>query len=152
MAKRWRLTFFFPSFFPFFFFSFPSFLLTMSSENCNARAMNSSIALLQERFRQLQKAKELREQKEFRRLSSESIQANTAVFSEQTGLYFHSELVLPPMSPLQGSSYLQPILESRKSHLQFTDNLTLSDMGSRETVMHRTNCVDDSNIDTSLHL
>ncbi|KAE8645981.1 hypothetical protein Csa_015491 [Cucumis sativus] len=124
----------------------------MSSENCNARAMNSSIALLQERFRQLQKAKELREQKEFRRMSSESIQANTAVCSEQTGLYFHSELVLPPRSPLQGSSYLQPVLESRKSHLQVTDNLTLSDVGSREKVMHRTNCVDDSNIDTSLHL
>lgn len=118
----------------------------MSRENCNARATNSSIALLQERFRKLQKAKELREQKEFRRLSSETLQANTAVCSEQTGLYFHSELVLPPRSPLQGPSYLQPIMESRKSHL------TLSDMGSRETVMHRTNCVDDSNIDTSLHL
>ena len=122
----------------------------MSNENCNARAMNSSIALLQERFRRLQKAKELRQQKEFRRLSSESIQVNSAVCSEQTGLFFHSELVLPPSSSLQGSSYLQPIMESRRSHLQVTDNL--SDMGSRETVMHRTNCVDDSNIDTSLHL
>lgn len=137
--------FFFSSFFLVFFFLF----LTMGSENCNARAMNSSIALLQERFRQLQKAKELREQKEFRRMSSEAIQANTGVCSEQTGLFFHSELVLPPRPPFQGSSYHQPILESRKSHPQVTDNI---DMGSRDTVMHRTNCVDDSNIDTSLHL
>ena len=114
--------------------------------------MNSSIALLQERFRRLQKAKELRERKEVQNLSSESIRANSAAWSEQTGLFFHSELVLPSKSPFQGSSYLQPSLESRQSHLQITDDLSLSDMGSRETVMNRTNCVDDLNIDTSLHL
>lgn len=106
--------------------------------------VHSSIALLQERFRQLQRAKEIREERElFRQLLAESVESvdqnQAAAHFEPRGLFFQSEMTVSPhKAQPQVSMYLQPsYLHSKHAH---------------QAVMHRPSNFDDSDVDTSLHL
>ncbi|GMJ05035.1 hypothetical protein HRI_004172700 [Hibiscus trionum] len=107
-------------------------------------AVHSSIALLQERFRQLQRAKEMRQEREVLRLLSEAEQINPAAPQS----FFHSELILCPRPPLQGSIYCQTSMHAQR---QIIDNSSLSNLRPRDTVLHAST-FNDSDVDTSLHL
>jgi hypothetical protein len=122
----------------------------MGRQSCDATVIHSSIALLQERFRQLQRAKEMREAREFLRLSSEPERVDPAMlYDPTTRLFFHSELIYSPSPLPQGSLYLQPKFPSMRTDLHITKTPFL---GKLDTVMDRKNDFDDSDVDTSLHL
>ncbi|GLU23886.1 hypothetical protein SLE2022_398620 [Rubroshorea leprosula] len=114
---------------------------------------HSSIALLQERFRQLERAKEMRQEKELFRMLSESKQINAAMPHVPSRSFFHSELMLQPELPLQSTLYSEANMHMQNKHTQVQANQTpiLENLWSRDTVMHKTN-FDDSDVDTSLHL
>lgn len=128
----------------------------MATKSCDGTSHHSSIALLQERFRQLQRAKEMREEKELLRLLSESERTNPAKRYEPTGFFFHSESLLPhrPPSSHQNSVYLQPNLQSKHGNLQATETTSIfGNISSTGAAMNnRTYNMDDSDVDTSLHL
>lgn len=119
--------------------------------------VHSSIALLQERFRQLQRAKEKREEREFLRSFSQPEHVNQTTCHEPSRLFFISELILPSRpSPPSGSLSMQSSWQtnSRDTLLQETQTIpTLANLWSKEIVMmDRSNTFDDSDVDTSLHL
>ncbi|CAN6691524.1 unnamed protein product [Malus baccata var. baccata] len=134
----------------------------MARQGKDGTAAHSSIALLQERFRQLQRAKEIRQERELlRQILSESDRTSTpATYYEPTGLFLQSGLTVshnckPPPHQPQYSMYLQPNLQSKQcSYLQVSDETR--DMGnggsSSVPVMCRTDNFDDSDVDTSLRL
>ncbi|KAF4394104.1 hypothetical protein F8388_017917 [Cannabis sativa] len=115
----------------------------MATKNCSdGTSHHSSIALLQERFRQLQRAKEMREEKELLRLLSESERSNPTTTKRYeaaaAGFSFHSESLLPhshshrPPSHHQSSIYhLQPNLPSKHGgNLQTSTDHTTSIIGN----------------------
>ncbi|KDP39245.1 hypothetical protein JCGZ_01002 [Jatropha curcas] len=124
----------------------------MGRQNCDPTVIHSSIALLQERFRQLEKAKEMRQQRELLRLFSEAEQVQSAKDYEPSRPFFHSELTLSPGQPLQGSLYVQPNMENKYTDLPVNETPNLVNLWSKNTVMHNINNFDESDVDTSLHL
>ncbi|KAK8545747.1 hypothetical protein V6N13_067013 [Hibiscus sabdariffa] len=114
-------------------------------------AVHSSIALLQERFRQLQRAKELRREREVVRLLSEAERINPGTQNEAPQLFFHSELILQPRPPLQGSAYGESSMRSMHNRRQVIETPILSNLQQRDTILH-TSTFNDSDVDTSLHL
>ncbi|KAL7175303.1 hypothetical protein ACSBR2_028996 [Camellia fascicularis] len=54
----------------------------MSRQSSDSLVNHSSIALLQERFKQLQRAKEMREERELSRQLSESQRANSTTYDQ----------------------------------------------------------------------
>ncbi|GFZ07379.1 hypothetical protein Acr_19g0003160 [Actinidia rufa] len=102
---------------------------------------SSSIALLQERFRQLQRAKEMREEKELMKQVSKSHPTNSPTCShDPSRLFFNSELITPPRPP--------PLLQDSSSSLLHRTGQSKN----TETILCRSSNYDDSDIDTSLHL
>ncbi|XP_022753619.1 uncharacterized protein LOC111301896 [Durio zibethinus] len=114
-------------------------------------AVHSSIALLRERFRQLQRAKEMRQEREVLRLLSEAERINPAIPHEASQLFFHSELILQPRPPLQGSLSSEPSMRNMHTQRQVIETPSLSNLRPRDTVMH-TSTLNDSDVDTTLHL
>ncbi|KAM6580572.1 hypothetical protein CsatA_004346 [Cannabis sativa] len=146
-------------------------ILQMATKNCSdGTSHHSSIALLQERFRQLQRAKEMREEKELLRLLSESERSNPTTTKRYeaaaaAGFSFHSESLLPhshshrPPSHHQSSIYhLQPNLQSKHGgNLQTSTDHTTSIIGNITSTSaainnNRSYNLDGSDVDTSLHL
>ncbi|GMN62121.1 hypothetical protein TIFTF001_031200 [Ficus carica] len=132
----------------------------MATKSCDGTAHHSSIALLQERFRQLQRAKEMRKEKELLRLFSESERTTSNPATkryEPTGLFFFPESIPPQRPPShQGSIYLQQNFQANK-HGNFPSNETspiFANMASPTggAAMNRSYNFDDSDVDTSLHL
>ncbi|KAE8654192.1 putative metal ion binding protein [Hibiscus syriacus] len=113
-------------------------------------AVHSSIALLQERFRQLQRAKEMRHEREVLWLLFKAEQINPTTHHQAPQSFFHSELILQPRPPLQGSIYSQTSMHAQ--HHQVIDTSSLSNLRPRDTVMHQASTFNDSDVDTSLHL
>lgn len=146
----------------------------MATKGCDSTAhrRSSSIALLQERFRQLQRAKEMRKEKEILRLFSEpSERTNTNINSRPTGLFFHSESLLPHHHHHtsrassashhhhhQSSIYLQPNLQGKQGGFQGGEAGPMyvnyiGSTGSSVSSSRTYNNLDDySDVDTSLHL
>ncbi|OAY55233.1 hypothetical protein MANES_03G138300v8 [Manihot esculenta] len=125
----------------------------MGRQNCDPAIMHSSIALLQERFRQLERAKEMRQQRELLRLFSEAEQVKSAKGYEPSRLFFHSELISSsPGQPLQASIYLHSNTENNHTNLRINETPDWVNIWSKNTVTHITNNFDDSDVDTSLHL
>ncbi|KAJ9153887.1 hypothetical protein P3X46_027275 [Hevea brasiliensis] len=124
----------------------------MGRQNCDPTIMHSSIALLQERFRQVEKAKEMRQQRQLLRLLSEAEQVKSAKAYEPSRPFFHSELTHSPGQPLQGPVYLQPNTENEHTHLQINETANWANLRSKNTVTHIANNFDESDVDTSLHL
>ncbi|KAI8009329.1 hypothetical protein LOK49_LG06G00362 [Camellia lanceoleosa] len=123
----------------------------MSRQSSDSLVNHSSIALLQERFKQLQRVKEMREERELSRQLSESQRVNSTTYDPST-LFFHSEIILAPRPPHQGPPSLQHNLQSKNDNLRATEIPTLANLQYSETVMYRSSNCEDSDIDTSLHL
>lgn len=126
----------------------------MGRQSSDSIVVHSSIVLLQERFRQLQRAKEMREERELLRLLSESERVvNPTARYEPSRLFFHSELINPPRPSLQHSPYLQTNPQGKNTDLHVIETPLLANLWSTDAVMHRRNVFDDvSDVDTSLHL
>ncbi|KAF5949137.1 hypothetical protein HYC85_015094 [Camellia sinensis] len=115
----------------------------MSKQSKDSHASHSSsIALLQERFKRLQKAKEMREEKE---LSKKLTESQLVDSNNPSRLFFHSELIVPPRPPLQASS---PSTQSKNADFRaIHENPTWENLQ-----LHRPTNFEDSDIDTSLRL
>ena len=85
------------------------------------------------------------------RLLSEAEQINPAKPHEASQLFFHSELILQPRPPLQESLYSESSMQNMHTQHQVIENPNLSNLRPRDTVMH-TSTLNDSDVDTSLHL
>lgn len=115
-------------------------------------ATHSSIALLQERFRRLQRAKELREKRELLRQFCQSPGLNPTEFSKPSRSFFQSELILTHSPPLPGSLSSQPNLHNKHHDLQVIETPILVNLWPPEKVHQASKSFDDSDVDTSLHL
>uniref|UniRef100_A0A0D9XIW8 Uncharacterized protein n=1 Tax=Leersia perrieri TaxID=77586 RepID=A0A0D9XIW8_9ORYZ len=112
--------------------------------NCEVK---SSIALLQERFRKLQKVREMREGREQLQTTTSPVAAATAVSSDDKPprWFSHPELVRPARPAIKqlaaatiGDAGVQPPAVS---------------LGSRTAVvLQSSGCRSDVEVDTSLHL
>ncbi|KAF3453342.1 hypothetical protein FNV43_RR03782 [Rhamnella rubrinervis] len=127
----------------------------MATQSCEGSANHSSIALLQERFRQLQKAKEMREEKELLRLYSESGSGRRS-YEPSPVIHPHNHWS-PPQPQGSGIYHQQPKLQLQSKHADTQATETnFANIFSRGAVgMHRTNysAVDDiADVDTSLRL
>ncbi|KAJ6298418.1 hypothetical protein OIU76_019551 [Salix suchowensis] len=118
------------------------------TQSCDPAIIHSSIALLQERFRQLERAKEMRQQRELLKLFSEADHVQSAMACESSKL-LHSELTLPPRQPIQASLSFQPTLQTEHNDLKAP---IVANLCSTDSVMNLRYNFDESDVDTSLHL
>ncbi|OAY34975.1 hypothetical protein MANES_12G061300v8 [Manihot esculenta] len=120
----------------------------MGRQNGDATVASSSIALLQERFRELQKIREKRQEKELLKLFSES---------ERPGMHFESsrlsfeqpEMILPSRVPALQDSHLSLRLNSQSNNhgdIVKTSTSLWPKSGSSSRNL------ESSDVDTSLHL
>ncbi|KAG6724672.1 hypothetical protein I3842_03G268800 [Carya illinoinensis] len=117
-----------------------------------------SIALLQERFRHLEKVKERREEKELLKLSSETERISTAqiMHSKTSKLSFQPEMIAPQLrSNLQDPLSLGLNLQTKQDDdLQDRKMLPLTSLwppnGAGTARTSRSS--ENSDVDTSLHL
>ncbi|RDX77989.1 hypothetical protein CR513_41799, partial [Mucuna pruriens] len=83
-------------------------------------SFHSSIALLQERFRQLQRVKEMREEKELQKMLNEPKQFNStttttmAYHNSNNSILSHPELIMPSRSPPHVSLSLWPTSQGKQ--------------------------------------
>ena len=116
--------------------------------------VSSSIALLQERFRQLQKVREKREEKELLKLFSESERASPTMRYEPNRLSFQSEVILPYRQPHQDSLSLG--LNSQSRQTDYRDMAIPASTSlwpnNSEATSSTSNLFENSDVDTSLHL
>lgn len=146
------------------------------SHNHDPTSFNSSIALLQERFRQLQRVKEMREEREHQKMLNEPKQLlnfNTTTMSStyhhnsNNSILSHPELIMPSRSPPHVSLSLWPTTSQGKqeeytsAHTSVSMNLYPTDYNnyshSQSLQVSWKNVYDcdsgaDSGVDTSLHL
>ncbi|GLU15790.1 hypothetical protein SLE2022_322550 [Rubroshorea leprosula] len=134
----------------------------MGRESSNPVVIQSSIALLQERFRQLQKMKEMREERELlRRKLQKSKQYEAMMVTEDfepmaAGFFFH---FLPPRSPPAPASLWsdsdsqgeQSSME-RKNTPVLMSLLPIKTPNSEVSSIKLEGCSDSDDVDTSLHL
>ncbi|XP_027338230.1 uncharacterized protein LOC113852189 [Abrus precatorius] len=129
---------------------------------------HSSIALLQERFRQLQRVKEMREERELQKMLNEPKQfnSNTTMSYEPTRLLSNPELTKPSRSPPHVSLSLWPTSQVKQEDYTSVQtpvslNLCPTDYNnyahSQSLQVSWKNVYDcdsgsDSGVDTSLHL
>ncbi|XP_010943852.1 uncharacterized protein [Elaeis guineensis] len=123
----------------------------MGKQN-NDPLVHSSIALLQERFRQLQRVKEQREERELMRApAAQGDRLTSSAFCEQPNLFFHPDLVRPSR-PLHATPSQQ--LDVRGNHPEFEvleTSLSMSLWPNKPRAngsAHR----NETDVDTSLHL
>ncbi|CAK9156823.1 unnamed protein product [Ilex paraguariensis] len=121
-------------------------------------SIDSSIALLQERFRQLQRVKQMREEREYLKMLSESEGCtNPTTSHEPSKLFFQSELILPQKPPSQVSLSLSPNTQIRHANFKATETTPqLTKSWLADTNLARPSSIkldgSDSDVDTSLHL
>ncbi|XP_061361133.1 uncharacterized protein LOC133305041 [Gastrolobium bilobum] len=118
----------------------------MGRQDNDPTMVNSSIALLQERFRQLEKVKERREGKELLNLLSSENQRNTS--SSMNSL--QPRLVVPHRPTLHDSLSLGLNLTSKQgdhNNMKSPPSLNLWSQGASTS-----RNFDSSDVDTSLHL
>ncbi|XP_061339805.1 uncharacterized protein LOC133286407 [Gastrolobium bilobum] len=136
----------------------------MGREIHDSTVIHSSIALLQERFRQLQRVKEMREERELLQMLStepKHLNSNPTKTYEPTRLFFHSESVIPSRSPPHISLSLWPasqgIQENNRRTVETPVSMNLNFTDCPHTQALWKNAYDwdsgsDSGVDTSLHL
>ncbi|KAJ7967813.1 Protein FAM50B like [Quillaja saponaria] len=141
----------------------------MGRESQDPTVIHSSIYLLQERFKQLQRVKEMREERELLKLLTESKQFNfnSSMNYEPKRLYFPPEMIITPppkSSPPQVSLSLWPTspLKQENNYKGFEPSLAIK--SSCPTCQNHSVEVSwkkmddfcdsdsDSGVDTSLHL
>ncbi|EEF30686.1 hypothetical protein RCOM_0483300 [Ricinus communis] len=144
----------------------------MGRQNGDATVASSSIALLQERFRELQRIREKRREKELLKLfssesekrksnssscssSSSSSGASAGMHFEPNKLTFQPEMILPNRAPALQDSFLSLRLNSQSNNhadIRALDTPTsLWPNTSTGSSSPRTN-FEHSDVDTSLHL
>lgn len=134
----------------------------MGRQNNDPAIVRSSIALLQERFRQLERVKEMREEREILKMIKESERFTTpkVQYYDPTKLFFHPEyLLLPYKPPPQVSLSLWPNSQTnhdkscRVAEAPLLMNLWPTD---RTPSVHASSMnfddYDHCGVDTSLHL
>ncbi|KAG6768959.1 hypothetical protein POTOM_024573 [Populus tomentosa] len=140
----------------------------MGKENTDPIVIQSSIALLQERFRQLQRVKAMREEKELSRnihVESTKQSSPTMQYHEPAAanrLFFHPELILQPRSPPHVCLSLWPNPQGKQAGFRCEETPALMSLSSTKSppklgVLDKfdasaTDDDDDDDIDTSLHL
>ncbi|KAK3032478.1 hypothetical protein RJ639_037291 [Escallonia herrerae] len=90
----------------------------MSGQSRDQIIHQSSISLLQERFRQLQRAKEIREKREFLRLLSIPQPVNPSTPYHASRSFYRSELFVPSRPTPQTSPSVQYNLQSKHADLE----------------------------------
>ncbi|KAK9155343.1 hypothetical protein Sjap_002823 [Stephania japonica] len=116
---------------------------------------HSSIALLQERFRQLQREKQLREERALLRVLSESERVGPAMNCNEPSsrLFFHSEMTPPLVPPTQSFLSSQAELQSENDDTRVVDARYSRNLrNANRSIVHASSTHKDSDVDTSLHL
>lgn len=127
---------------------------------------SSSIALLQERFRQLQRVKEMREERELMKMHAEpykqlNLYPSMPYEEAPSRLFFHSELIIPPkprsspqvslsVSPPSQSysvSETRPLVMNSWRHTDHRSSVLITSLNESND-----SDSDYSKVDTSLHL
>ncbi|KAL9373337.1 hypothetical protein Peur_032957 [Populus x canadensis] len=135
----------------------------MGNENNDPVVIQSSIALLQERFRQLQRVKAMREEKELSKVLVESprqLSPSMQYESAASRLFFHPELILQPRSPPHICLPLRPNPQSKQAGFwcELDTPALMSSSPTKALSNHGLldkfddSATDDDDIDTSLHL
>ncbi|XVE72532.1 hypothetical protein DITRI_Ditri11bG0046700 [Diplodiscus trichospermus] len=126
----------------------------MDRQGSDPTAVSSSIALLQERFRQLQKVKEKREEKELLKLFSESERAGPSMRHEPNRLSFQPEVILPSSQPHQESLSLGLNSQSRQTDFRVMSIPASTSLWPNKSAAtsSTSNNFENSDVDTSLHL
>lgn len=136
-------------------------------ESSSTTVVHSSIALLQERFRQLQRVKEMREERALKRMLTEpkhkQLDPNPTMHYVQPSsrLYSDSELSIPPRSPPHVALSIWP--QSQTNHADYTSSYSQNQLfvnscptDHRPSALTSFNKFNDSDshsdVDTSLHL
>ncbi|XP_030930863.1 uncharacterized protein LOC126696143 [Quercus robur] len=115
--------------------------------------VSSSIALLQERFRQLEKVKERREEKELLNLFAETERIMPTTHFEPSKLSFQPQMTTPNRSTLRDSPSLELNLQTKQADVQAMKRPTLTDLWPNGAAMASTSrSFENSDVDTSLHL
>ncbi|KAK3009963.1 hypothetical protein RJ639_012355 [Escallonia herrerae] len=97
----------------------------MSGKSRDQIIHQSSISLLQERFRQLQRAKEIREEREFLRLLSIPQPVNPSTPYHASRSFYRSEPFLPSRPTPQTSLSVQYNLQSKHADLEIKAKLSV---------------------------
>ncbi|CAK9180405.1 unnamed protein product [Ilex paraguariensis] len=126
----------------------------MGRQSSDPTPVASSIALLQERFRQLQRVKEQREERDLLRQFSGPEQITLIKHSEPDKLPFHRETIFTSRSTLQDSLSLGLNLHGKHAELQAMKTSPLTKLWSTDLaiVSGASHTSDNSEVDTSLHL
>uniref|UniRef100_A0A7N2M9I5 Uncharacterized protein n=2 Tax=Quercus lobata TaxID=97700 RepID=A0A7N2M9I5_QUELO len=125
----------------------------MSRQSNDATMVSSSIALLQERFRQLEKVKERREEKELLNLFAETERIMPTTHFEPSKLSFQPQMTTPNRSTLRDSPSLELNLQTKQADVQAMKRPTLTDLWPNGAAMASTSrSFENSDVDTSLHL
>lgn len=131
----------------------PSNSSSMGRQSSDPTTVSSSIALLQERFRQLQKVKERREEQKLLQMLSETerVTPSTRHF-EPARLPYQSDVVLPIRSSTPAAdSSLSLGLNVQPKQVDYCGMKTLPFTASSPTTSSSRK-YDNSELDTSLHL
>lgn len=135
----------------------------MGRESSDPIAFQSSIALLQERFRQLQRVKKMREEKELmmrKRLEPKRYDHITKDYEPMSaGVFFHFLPPKPPSAPLSlcsDSQSRQTSMESKKTPVLMSflpvKMPVKTSPTSEVSLVELEGCSDCDDVDTSLHL
>ncbi|XP_022759858.1 uncharacterized protein LOC111306214 [Durio zibethinus] len=125
----------------------------MGRQGGDPTMVSSSIALLQERFRQLQKVREKREKKELLKLFSESGRASPTMRYEPNRMSFQPEVILPYRPPHQESFSLGLNSHSRQTDFRAMAIPTATSLWPNSAATSSTSKnLENSDVDTSLHL
>ncbi|EOX93459.1 hypothetical protein QQP08_001727 [Theobroma cacao] len=125
----------------------------MGRQGGDPTMVSSSIALLQERFRQLQKVREKREEKELLKLFAESERLSPTMRYEPNRLSFQPEVILPYRQPPQDSLSLGLNPQSRQTDFRAMGiPASPSSWPNSAATSSRSKNFENSDVDTSLHL
>ncbi|XP_048132190.1 uncharacterized protein LOC125314281 [Rhodamnia argentea] len=134
----------------------------MGREGNDHDVRHSSIALLQERFKQLQRVKEMREEREFSKLARQPHEVpdrTTPGYQQyENPPLFRGEPRLPQHSPPQAPSSLCPSTVDHYSNYRRAEIPLLADLMSSRPNSNRNvsdkcdQAYDCDDVDTSLHL
>ena len=138
----------------------------MGRESSDRTMAHSSIVLLQERFRQLQRVKEIREEKEMLKLFAQSDTSNSHIHKPSSHVFFQSELLhplpqkvaaptIPPSSHITCLSLWPDSLTTKRANFDIINTKNLSQLGhdsSSSLFYDVEDHENESSVDTSLHL
>ncbi|XP_020221086.1 uncharacterized protein LOC109803824 [Cajanus cajan] len=136
--------------------------MARESHHHDPTSFHSSIALLQERFRQLQRVKEMREERELQKMLNEPKQFNSntttiTYHNSNNSILSHPEFIMPSRSPPHVSLSLWPTSQTKEDYRSLHTPLSMNHAHSQSLQVSWKNVYDcdsgaDSGVDTSLHL